>query len=116
MEETVFLPVLSHFENDNFWTASAGRMRYRVDPVKGEGETPPALTARVWEGPWSLRDSTVEETASFPLTEEGLEGLRAWVLTWQERINARSPRTLAETIAARDARRAELAAAEQGEQ
>ena len=108
MEEAIFLPVLSHFENDNFWTASGGRMRYRVDPVKGDEEHPPSLTAQVWEGPWRLQDSTVEETKSFPMTEEGLEGLRAWVLAWQQTINARPERSLAETIQARDARRVEL--------
>ncbi len=105
MEEELFLPVLSHFENGNFWTASGGRMRYRVDPVKEE-DVWADLEARVWEGPWSLADSTVEETVSFPLSEEGLKQLRAWALGWQETINARPARTLAETIAARDAHRA----------
>ena len=109
MEEMLFLPVLSHFENGNFWTASGGRMRYRVDPVKGEGEAPPSLTAQVWEGPWRLQDSEVEETVSFPMSQEGLEELRAWVLSWQQIINARPPKTLAQTIADRDARRAALA-------
>ena len=112
MDQDLFLLVLSHFENDNFWTASAGRMRYRVDPVKGGEDTPPSLSAQVWEGPWRLQDSTVEETTAFPMTEEGLEGLRGWVLAWQEKINARPPRSMAETIQARDARRAALAAEE----
>ena len=108
MEQELFLPVLSHFENGNFWTASGGRMRYRVDPVKEEEENPPSLTAQVWEGPWRLQDSTVEEPKSFHMTEEGLEELRSWVLVWQETINARPPRSLKETLQARDARRAEL--------
>ena len=108
MEEAIFLPVLSHFDNGNFWTASGGRMRYRVDPVKGDEENPPSLTAQVWEGPWRLQDSTVEETKSFPMTEEGLEELGSWGLVWQETINARPPRSLKETLQARDARRAEL--------
>ena len=101
--DDLFLPVLSHFENGNFWTASGGRMRYRVDPEPGEE---PQLAARVWEGPWSLADSPVEETVQFPLSEAGLEELRAWVLRWRERINARPNKTLAETVAARDAFRA----------
>ena len=101
--DDLFLPVLSHFENGNFWTASGGRMRYRVDPDTGEE---PRLTAKVWEGPWSLADSPVEETVQFPLSEAGLEELRAWVLRWRERINARPNKTLAETVAARDAFRA----------
>ena len=110
MEETIFLPVLSHFENKNFWTASGGRMRCRVDPVLRENDIPTALTAQVWEGPWRLQDSRVEETGTFPITEEGLEQLRAWLLDWQRAIKARPERSLAETIRARDARRAELEA------
>lgn len=109
MEEMLFLPVLSHFENGNFWTASGGRMRYRVDPVQGEKEQPATLIAQVWEGPWRLQDSTVEETCTFPMTEEGLEQLRAWALEWQETICARPQKSLEETIRARDARRAALA-------
>ena len=70
------------------------------------------LTAQVWAGPWSRADSTVEETLAFPLTEEGLEELRAWALNWQERINARPARTMAETIQARDALRQARAAQE----
>ena len=84
MDEELFLPVLSHFENGNFWTASGGALRYKVVPDTGES---PRLTAEVWEGPWRYQDSTVEETKEFPLSEEGLEELRAvlddtWVLWW----------------------------------
>ena len=114
MEEELFLPVLSHFENGNFWTASGGRMRYRVDPVKEE-DVWAALEAQVWEGPWNLADSTVEEKTRFPITEEGLDQLRAWALTWQERINARPPKTLAETIQARDEHRQALKEQEKAE-
>ena len=84
MDEELFLPVLSHFENGNFWTASGGALRYKVVPDTGES---PRLTAEVWEGPWRYQDSTVEETKEFPLSEEGLEELRTvlddtWVLWW----------------------------------
>ena len=96
MDEELFLPVLSHFENGNFWTASGGALRCRVEPDTGEN---PRLTAQ---------DSRGEETQEFPLTEEGLEALRAWLLRWRETMNARPKKTLAETIAARDARRAEI--------
>lgn len=98
--EECFLPVLSHFKNGNFWTASMGRMRYRVVPEEEN------LTAEVWEGPWGYELSTVEEKRWFPLDGEGLEQLRAWALAWGEQINARPVRTLAETIAMRDAVRA----------
>ena len=45
MDEELFLPVLSHFENGNFWTASGGALRCRVEPDTGEN---PRLTAQVW--------------------------------------------------------------------
>ena len=53
--EDFFLPVLSHFQNENFWTASAGALRYRVTP-REEG-----LAAEVWEGPWRYEDSRLPE-------------------------------------------------------
>ena len=113
MDEELFLPVLSHFENGNFWTASGGALRYKVVPDTGES---PRLTAEVWEGPWRYQDSTVEETKEFPLSEEGLEELRGWLARWRTEMNARPKKTLEETLAARAARRAELEAASAGKQ
>lgn len=95
--EEIYLPVLSHFQNENFWTASAGRMRYRVEPKDG------ALVAQVWEGPFGYALSEVEETTSFPLSNPGLEELRAWVGRWSAAINARPPRSLAENLERRAA-------------
>ena len=89
MDEELFLPVLSHFENGNFWTASGGALRYKVVPDTGES---PRLTAEVWEGPWRYQDSTVEETKEFPLSEEGLEELRGWLARWRTEMNARPKR------------------------
>ena len=97
--EEYFLPVLSHFVNGNAWTASAGRMRYQAVPSE-DGST---LTAQVWEGPFGHAFSQVEEEVSFPLSQEGLEALRAWAARWGERINARPRRTLAEDLARREA-------------
>lgn len=96
----LFLPVLSHFENGNPWSASAGRMRYRIRPEDG------GLTAQVWEGPWAYEFSDVEETRAFPLSQEGLDQLPPWLEQWRQTIEARPRRTLAEDIARRDARAA----------
>lgn len=95
---TFFLPVLSHFQNENFWTASDRRMRYLVIPREGE-----RLEAQVWEGPWGHAFSHIEEEASFPLSEEGLTQLEAWCRRWSEEINRRPPRSLEETLAMREA-------------
>ena len=93
--EALFLPVLSHFQNQNTWTASVGRLRYRAVPG---GED---LTGEVWEGPWCYELSEIEEKKVFPLSEEGIEALRAWVLGWSETVNARPGRTMAEDLARR---------------
>lgn len=95
--EEIYLPVLSHFENDNFWTASVDRMRYKVVPEEEN------LVAEVWEGPWEYAFSTVEEKQYFPMSEDGLVQLARWAGSWAEQMNARPARTLEETIAMRDA-------------
>ena len=110
-EEELFLPVLSHFENGNFWTASAGALRYRVDPVTQEGSDP-TLHVQVWEGPWCLQDSTVEETGDFPMSEEGLTELSAFLCRWRSEMNARPKKSLEEIIRLRDERRQARAQAE----
>lgn len=94
----MFLPVLSHFQNENPWSASAGRMRYRILPVPApEPETETGtLTAQVWEGPWAYEFSTVEETKTFPLNQEGLDALPQWLTQWADTINARPKRSMAE--------------------
>lgn len=97
----LFLPVLSHFQNENPWTSSIGRFRYRVLPTVGKGEEESLLTAEAWEGPWAYEFSTVEETKTFPLNQEGLEALRGWLVAWGKTVNARPPRSLEEDIARR---------------
>lgn len=99
--EEIYLPVLSHFQNGNIWTGSDRRLRYRIVP----GES--ALAADAWEGPWSYALSQVEEHVEFPLDESGLAALRDWIARWSEQINARPPRSLADTLQARDARLAQ---------
>ena len=94
--EQLYLPVLSHFQNGNAWTASDGRLRCRIVP--GEG----GLTAEAWEGPWAYEFSRVEDTSRFPMDETGLEALRAWAARWGAEINARPPRTLEENLRRRD--------------
>lgn len=92
----LFLPVLSHFQNENPWSASAGRMRYRILPTPAPEPETGVLTVEVWEGPWAYEFSTVEETRTFPLTQEGLDQLPQWLTQWADTINARPKRSMAE--------------------
>lgn len=99
----LFFPVLSHFQNENPWSASAGRLRYRIIPTVAKNEADSLLTVEVWEGPWSYEFSTVEEVMTFPLSQEGLAALPAYLDQWAQTVNARPERTMAED----DARRKE---------
>ena len=94
--EELFLPVLSHFQNKNPWSASAGRLRYRILPTVAENEEDSLLTAEVWEGPWAYEFSQIEEEKIFPLSEAGLKVLRQWLGDWREIITQRPHRTMAE--------------------
>lgn len=95
----LFLPVLAQFEEDNLWTASVDRFRYKVVPdVENR-----ALNCEGWEGPWAYEFSQVERRETFPLSEEGLEQLRSWVVRQAAEINARPRRTMAEDLARREA-------------
>ena len=89
----LFLPVLSHFLNGNPWTASDGRMRYRVVPSLAQNVEECILTA---QGPWAYEFSEIEEEKIFPLTEAGLKVLRQWLGDWREDIAQRPHRTMEE--------------------
>ena len=99
----LFFPVLSHFQNNNGWLSSDGRLRYRITPTLepcAEGEDPDGiLTVEVWEGPWAYEFSTVEESKDFPLTDEGLQDILKWLDGWHDAMEARPQRSLEENIA-----------------
>lgn len=77
----IFLPSLSHWELGNYWSGSLGRASYHVAPRRREDgeEKRPELFAEVWTGPLCYELSTPERTEVFPVTEEGLAALRAWL-------------------------------------
>ena len=99
--EELFLPVLSHFINGNFWTASVGRTRFRLDPTEEQ------IHAALWQGPWSQEFSAVEAEEDFPMSEEGLDAIRKWVASHAAGIESRPAETLAEQLARRDRIQAE---------
>ena len=104
--EVMFLPVLSHFQNENIWIASDGKLRYQVTPTKLKGEDgaeEQVLMAEVWEGPWSREFSVIEEVEEFPMTEDGIEDLRAWLILESLEINDRPDKSLEENMARREA-------------
>ena len=77
----IFIPTLSHWQLGNRWSGSLGRASYYVTPrQRQEGEqTVDELYVEAWTGPICYEQAQAERTASFPVTEEGLEQLRAWL-------------------------------------
>lgn len=73
MAQEIFLPTLSSMEHGNVWTGSRGNTRWRISP--GDG----VMRAELWRGPMCLECSTVEAEHSFPLSQQGLDALRAWL-------------------------------------
>lgn len=82
-----FLPTLSYFEHKNIWTGSQGRMNYRIEPYEQ------TLKAEAWPGPWCYALSEVECAAEFPMTNEGIEAVRSWLIERGEDINSRAAPT-----------------------
>ena len=104
--EGMFLPVLSHFQNENIWISSDGKLRYQVTPatVTGEdGQEEQILVAETWEGPWSREFSAIEGIEEFPMTEDGIEELRVWLILESEKINERPDKSMEENLARREA-------------
>ena len=78
MEAEIFLPTLSSMEYGNVWTGSRKNARWRIVPADG------VMTAEVWRGPLCYECSTVTDTGQFPVSEEGIGQLRAWLFDRSE--------------------------------
>ena len=78
MEQEIFLPTLSSMEYGNVWTGSRKNARWRIEPKDG------IMAVEVWPGPMCRECSEVTHTAQFPVSEEGLEQLRGWLVDRSE--------------------------------
>ena len=61
------------FSNKNAYTGSAGRLRYLIKPAEE------ALEVQIWNQDVCFALAQILESASFPLSPEGLEEIRAWL-------------------------------------
>lgn len=80
MENTIFLPNVASMAYGNIWTGSRKNARWRIVPADGE------MAAEVWPGPLCYECSTVTHTASFPISDEGIEQLRVWLFDRSEEL------------------------------
>ena len=81
----IYLPTLHTFAMNNIFTGSCGMLRFRAAPnvvMKTPKEVDfEASTIRVeyWHGLYCYEISQMEGEETFPLTEEGLEAMLAWL-------------------------------------
>lgn len=81
----LFIPTLHTFAMDNLFTGSCGMLRFRLKPqvvkasakeVDFENST---IDAEYWHGPFCYEKSEVEGRETFPLTEDGIAAMKAWL-------------------------------------
>ena len=81
----IYIPTLHTFVMGNLFTGSWQDMRFRIEPVLAKTETKQViipesiLRAEYWHGPFCYEKSTIEEQATFPLTEEGRTAMKNWL-------------------------------------
>lgn len=86
MEEKLYLPVLHSFENGNVFTGSRGALRYKITPnvvmlrPKEVNFDQSSLRAESWHGEYCYENSDIEREKVFPMSSEGLDTLRSWLL------------------------------------
>ena len=86
MEEKIFLPVLHWFDANNDFTGSYGDFRFKVSPnvvklnPKEVDFANSTLNAEYWHGPYCYEISQKEGSAEFPMSDEGREALRDWLI------------------------------------
>ncbi len=85
--EELFIPTLHTFAMNNPFTGSKGLFRFRAVP-KVVMKTPKevdfeasSIHAEFWHGLFCYEKSEMEGEADFPMTEEGREAMRSWLLS-----------------------------------
>lgn len=88
--QPILIPTLLFWENKNTWYGSKGLARFYIKPITVEAEgVPPEdrLEVELWRGPLMKSLSEVIATASFPVSEEGLAQMTAWLEEQAEILN-----------------------------
>ena len=81
----IYLPTLHSLAMKNTFTGSCGLFRFRAKP-NVEMATPKevdfeksSMTAEIWHGLFCYEKSTVEDSCTFPMTEEGRLQMKQWL-------------------------------------
>lgn len=77
----IFIPTMLFWENGNTWYGSLGNTRFYIAPQEEQ------LHVQLWRGELTKELSEIEEEIDFPLSEEGLEQMTAWLEARSAEIN-----------------------------
>lgn len=81
----VFIPTLHSFAMNNIFTGSCGAFRFRAAPnvvmatAKEVDFEQSTIKAEFWHGPFCWELSTMEGERVFPMTQEGVDEMKAWL-------------------------------------
>ena len=77
----IYIPTMLFWENGNTWYGSLGNTRFYIAPQEEQ------LHVQLWRGELTKELSEIEEEIDFPLSEEGLEQMTAWLEARSAEIN-----------------------------
>ena len=81
----IFLPTLHWFAMTNLFTGSCGEFRFRAAPnvimatAKEVDFDQSSIKCEFWHGPFCYEKSEMEGERTFPMTEEGMREIKAWL-------------------------------------
>ena len=81
----IFIPTLHTFVMGNLFTGSWQALRFRAEPVIVKSENKEIdfqqshIRVEYWHGLFCYEKSTMEEEATFPLTEDGRTAMKQWL-------------------------------------
>lgn len=81
----IFIPTLHTFAMNNIFTGSRGALRFRAEPTvemataKEVDMEKSFITVEFWHGPFCYEKSAMEGKSVFPMSQEGLQEMKAWL-------------------------------------
>ncbi len=83
--DKLYLPTLHSFAMNNIFTGSCGAFRFRAKPevvmatAKEVDFEKSCIHAEYWHGPFCYEKSEMEGARDFPMSQEGVDEMKAWL-------------------------------------
>ncbi len=83
--EEIYLPTLHWFAMNNLFTGSCGSFRFRAKPnvvmatAKEVDYAGSSISCEYWHGLFCYEKSEMEGTKDFPMTQAGVDEMKAWL-------------------------------------